>query len=359
MTQTVALMHDGITWTTVGQAVLVFWLVWWAWTQYTWALNAADTTHQLIQLGTLLATAIAFFMAVAVPGAFGDRALWFAVTYVLVRVLGLTLYIWVASLDPGQKVAVRGFATVSIGGLVAVLIGGYVGGSAQYWLWGAAILLDIVAAMVGGRSEGWDLHPDHFAERHGLFVIIALGETLIVAAGGVSGAEWTQTLFTLAVLAVALTCVLWWSYFPKAKPLLDRALEAAHGADLSMMARDVYSLLHFPMLCGVILYAASLEHAVSHLEDPFPLEGRVALGVSLLLFVGGMGLSLWRATGRAPLPRLLIGLVTALLVIMLGQVAAPVTLLISLAGIAALILVEARTITPAPDSEIKNLGTHG
>src|SRR5687768_14561646 len=79
VTQVVGLLHDGLSWIVVGQAVLVFWLVWWAWTQFTWALNAADTTHPTVELGTLVATAVAFFMAVAVPEAFHDRALWFAV----------------------------------------------------------------------------------------------------------------------------------------------------------------------------------------------------------------------------------------------------------------------------------------
>ena len=120
----------------VGQSILVFWLVWWAWTQFTWSLNAADTTHYLVEIGVLAATAVAFFMAVAVPGAFADRSLWFAVTYVLVRVLGLTLYEWVASEDASQQAAVRRFTLVSAGGLFVVLVGGYLGGTAQYVLWG-------------------------------------------------------------------------------------------------------------------------------------------------------------------------------------------------------------------------------
>ncbi len=90
-------------------------------------LNAADINHPLVQLGTLLATAVAFFVAVALPDAFYDRALWFVVTYVLVRVIALTLYAWIASEDPAQSAAVRLWIIVSLGGLTAVLIGGYLG----------------------------------------------------------------------------------------------------------------------------------------------------------------------------------------------------------------------------------------
>ncbi len=231
VTQVVGLLHDGLSWLSAGQAVLVFWLVWWAWTQFTWTLNAADTTHPLIELGTLAAVAAAFFMAVALPNAFHEGALGFAVAYILVRVIGLVFQIWVTWADPSERSAVLSFALVSLGGLAAVLAGGLVGGATIYWFWGLAILLDLVAAAAGGQSEGWNIQPEHFAERHGLFVIIALGETLIVAASGVTGEAWTAELIAVAGLAVAITCGLWWSYFPQTKPLLEHALITKRGSE--------------------------------------------------------------------------------------------------------------------------------
>ena len=133
VTQVVHLLHGSFDWLHVGRAVLVFWLIWWAWTQFTWALNAADTEHNWIQKGTLLATAFAFFMAVAVPQAFAGGAIWFAITYVAVRSIGLLIYLWVAWSDTSMRTAVKTFGAVSIAGLVAVLIGGLIGGIAQYW----------------------------------------------------------------------------------------------------------------------------------------------------------------------------------------------------------------------------------
>jgi low temperature requirement protein LtrA len=346
VTQVVGLLHEQLDWIAVGQAILVFWLVWWAWTQFTWALNAADTTHHLVEIGTLIATAVAFFMAVALPDAFHDRALWFAVPYVLVRVIGLALYAWVASADPSQRAAVRTFAVVSIGGLVAVLAGGLAGGAMQYWFWGFAILLDIIAAAVGGQAEGWNLHPDHFGERHGLFVIIALGETLIVAAGGVAGALWTGHLIVVAVLAVAITCGLWWTYFPRAKPELDRAMESSRGTEQSKMARDVYSLAHFPMLCGVIAYAAAIEEAVAHPSQSLPFEGRVALAVGLTLFVGGMVVAIWRATRRLLWPRLILTVGTAILIVVATGVAPLFNMVIAFAGVVVIAAMEQRAGNP-------------
>jgi low temperature requirement protein LtrA len=352
VTQVVSLLHGGPDWLVVGQAVLVFWLVWWAWSQFTWALNAADTTHASVQLGTLMATAVAFFMAVALPDAFQERALWFAVTYVLVRAIGLTIYAWVASENPAQRAAVRTWIIVSLGGLAAVLLGGLLGGVAQLWLWGAAILLDVIAGAIGGRLEGWDLHPEHFAERHGLFVIIALGETLIVAAARVTGASWTSSLLAVAILAVAITCALWWSYFPRTKPVLDRALESAHGAVQTRMARDVFSFLHFPMLCGVIAYAFVVEEIVAHPGEALPLAGRLALAAGLLLFVGGMAIAIWQAARLLLLPRAILTAGTAVAIVAVSGVSGHFTLAIAFAGILAIVAIEQR------DDNLTDLNSH-
>jgi low temperature requirement protein LtrA len=265
--------------------------------------------------------------------------------------IGLAIYAWVASENPSQRVAVRTFTLVSIGGLAAVLMGGIVGGSTQYWFWGFAILLDIIAAAVGGQAEGWNLHPDHFGERHGLFVIIALGETLIIAAGGVTGVSWSGALIAVAVLAVAISCGLWWSYFTQAKAELDHALESSRGAEQSMMARDVFSLFHFPMLCGVIAYAVAIEEAVVHPAEPLPVEGRLALAVGLVLFIGGMAIAIWRATGHLLLARLMLVAVTAVTIVVVAGVAPPLSLAIAFAGTAAIVVMEQRVGRPVVDAQ--------
>ena len=213
VTQTVTLVHEDLSWAGLGRAVVVFWLVWWAWTQYTWALNSADTAHPAVDAVMLVATAIVFLMAVTVPDAFGDAGAWFAATYIVVRAVGLGLYGRVAWDDVAKRAAVRKFAVLSLGGLAAVAAGGLVDGEARAWLWAAALLLDVVAAALAGAAEGWDIRPDHFGERHGLFVIIALGESLIVAAAGLTGAELNAQTVAVAILAVAATAALWWIYF--------------------------------------------------------------------------------------------------------------------------------------------------
>jgi low temperature requirement protein LtrA len=320
VTQVVTLLHGHIDARSAASALLVFWLVWWAWTQFTWALNAANTDHPRVQLTTLLATAVAFFLAVGIPRALGDGALWFAVPYVVLRVVGLLVYYWVAWADPLQRTAVRVFGSFSAAGLAAVLAGGLVGGSAQYLWWGTAIALDLMAAGIGGQLEGWNLHPDHFVERHGLIVIIALGETLIVAASGLVAAPPTLTAITTGALAVGVTCGLWWSYFRHARRAFEHELSAREGNARSRLARDVFSVMHFPMLCGVIAMAAATEEALAHPELSLSADFRVALGVGAVLFVCGTAAALWRATGRAWLWRAVLAPTAAVAVAAVGAI---------------------------------------
>jgi low temperature requirement protein LtrA len=303
VTQVVHLLHGHFDARSAGSALLVFWLVWWAWTQFTWALNAANTDHPRVQVMTLVATAIAFFLAVGIPRALSGGAIWFAVPYVALRVAGLLVYSWVAWGDAEQRRAVLIFALASTAGLIAVLVGAALGGRALYWAWSIAIALDLVAAGIGGQLEGWNLHHDHFVERHGLIVIIALGETLIVAAAGLTEAARTPRVIATGALAVAVTGALWWSYFGRVRGALEHALAGRHGSARSCLARDVFSVLHFPMLCGIIAIAAATEVALAHPDEPLPADMRAALGSGAVLFVCGSAAAMWRAAGHASIWR--------------------------------------------------------
>jgi low temperature requirement protein LtrA len=333
VTQTVALVHGDLSWAGMGRAVLVFWLVWWAWTQYTWALNSADTAHPAVDAVMLVATAIAFLMAVTVPDAFGDAGAWFAATYIVVRAIGLGLYGRVAWEDVAKRAAVRRFAVFSLGGLAAVAAGGMVEGEARAWLWAVALLLDLVAAALAGTAEGWDVRPDHFGERHGLFVIIALGESLIVAAAGLTGAELTTQTVAVAILSVSVTAALWWSYFIGFKPAADEALTRRDGMERTHFARDAYSFLHFPLVFGIVLLAVAIEEAVAHPHEPLPVGASVALAGGVVLFVGATAAVLRR--GGYPLARMRL-LILAAVAVAVGAVhgaAASWSLLVVVMGI--------------------------
>ncbi|MEZ4502687.1 MAG: low temperature requirement protein A [Dehalococcoidia bacterium] len=324
VTEVTAFTLDHLDWGGVARSTLVFWMIWWAWTQWTWALNPADTTHLVVRVATLFATAVAFLMAASVHAAFDEAASWFAATYVIVRVIGLLVYALVASESHDRLHAVAVFAFASVAGLVVVLIGAMASPEARPWWWLAAVLLDLGAAAVGGRQRGWDLHAGHFAERHGLFVIIALGESLIVVGLTVAGSEKNNDLLAVAIGAVAVVCLLWWTYFGWLHGALEVALHAAH--DDAALARDAFSLIYFPLIGGVIGIAAGFEEMVHHPAERLdPVVLRV-LAVGLLLFAGGAALAWFRVSSEVLVPRLLIATVTTIVLLLAGE-AQPVALL--------------------------------
>jgi low temperature requirement protein LtrA len=297
----------------------------------------------VVRLGTLAATAIAFVMAVSVGDAFeGDGGgLWFIVPYILVRILGLALYAKVASAREGQLDAVRGFALLSTFGLSAALIGGFVDPDARVWWWLGACALDMLAAGIAGRFETWHLHTEHFAERHGLIVIIALGESLIVAAAAVAGAERTSDLAVVAFGALAVTCLLWWTYFGWFKDALEARLDALTGASQSLFARDAYSFLHLPLVVGIIGVAVGFEEMVHHPGadlDPEVL-GALVVGIALFLFAS---VAAWvRAYRRLLWARLIVPLLLAAVLSLVSELAAGWILTITAGALILVIAIEA------------------
>ena len=223
LTQVTALTAENLDASGVARSLVIFWLIWWAWTQFVWTLNPADTRHTVVQALTLGATATAFVMATSIPQAFEDEALWFTIPYVMIRVLGLGLQV---RLDREHEADV-GISMVWIGisvvGLGVVLLGGVVDESARAWVWLAAIAIDLVAAGLSGRNAVWDLDTAHFSERHGLFVIIALGESLIVTGTSVAADERTADLVLVAGAVLIIACLLWWTYFSWLKEAMEEA----------------------------------------------------------------------------------------------------------------------------------------
>jgi low temperature requirement protein LtrA len=344
VTEITALTASHLTWSGVARSLLLFWLIWWAWTQFTWTLNPADTTHDVVRIITLVATGIAFIMATSVTRAFGSEVLWFAVPYLLVRLLGLGLQLRVdrehERRDPGT---VLGWAALSLVGLALVLAGAFVDPPARNWIWLAAIGADLFAAgSAARRGRTWDIRPAHFSERHGLFVIIALGESLIVAATAISGADRTAALMGDVVAALVLACLLWWTYFGWLKEATERGLAAA-GTRIGVIARDAFSFGHFPLVCGIIGFSVAIEEIVHHPDAAASGEVVASLGVGVALFVGSSAFVYWRTCGRLLGKRLAILLVTEGVLLLVAE-QDPIWLLTTMAvGMLAIAVTETLT----------------
>ena len=352
VTEVTGLLHHDLSARGVGRFVLVFWLVWWAWTQFTWALNVADTTNHGIQAATLASVVLAFAMATGVGRAYDGSGLWFAVPYVALRLLGLGVYLWDSAGQPERMKAVVRFSTFSIPGLLTALAGGAVDPPLRTGLWALTIALDVLAASRGARAGGWDLRPAHFAERHALFVIMALGESLIAAGGPAAEAPRTAALAVTALLAVLVACLMWWVYFAHAKPAVEEAMEACEDEARSSMARDAYSLLHFPVLCGIVGVAAAVEEAVAHPDRDLSGPVAASFGLGIGVYLLGMAAVQRRAVGAWLWHRVPIAAGTGALVALARPAGAAAVLLVGVAALAAIALLEERRFDrPRPDVE--------
>jgi low temperature requirement protein LtrA len=281
-TQCTALMASEPTWEGITRGLLVLALVWWSWAAYAWLTSVIDPEEGAVRLVMLGATAALLVVALAVPEAFGERALTFAVAYGVVRAAHIALFRLASQDEPDLRHSVV-FITVASGVAIALLVGAaYLDGAAQVTLWVLAILLDWGIPAVFGAA-GWTLVPGHFAERHNLVIILALGES-VVALGVASEAELTAGVITAAVLGVGVASALWWIYFDVVALITARRLEQAEaGRVRNTLARDSYSYLHFPMVAGIVLVALGMEATLAHLHDhldavrSFALLGGVAL----------------------------------------------------------------------------------
>jgi low temperature requirement protein LtrA len=292
LTQVTGLLIEDFTWSGAARAAVVGWLVWWAWTQFTWTLSPADTTHSVVELVVLVATAVAFFMARSVGETFDGNPWLFLVPYLMIRAIGMSLYAWVGGDSDRQMARSMGlFALASLPAMVTLVVGATLNPEARLGLWAAAIVLDL-AAGVAVRGVTWNIHVSHFAERHGLFVIIALGESLIAIGVASTALAATVPSFLVKAAGVALVCSLWWLYFGWFKTWLEERVEATGSIDL---VRNAYSFVHFLIVMGVVAVAAALEAAIAHPDDPFTASAAISLVVGLLAYVGGIAMLAWMA----------------------------------------------------------------
>jgi low temperature requirement protein LtrA len=292
------LVHD-LSGRGIVQALIVFWLVWWAWTQFTWSLNEADTEHVTVRLVTLLATALAFMMAVTVPLLEEPIGWLFPLSYLAVRVVGIGLQWRLAGGDPEWAKSVRVWTLGSSVGLLAVSAAVFLAPEYRFLALGIAAFADVGAALRAGRNE-WRIYPRHFSERHGLFVIIVLGESLIAAGVSAGGQEIDAAVLTVTITAVAAACALWWTYFGWVKEALEEGLTAQTPAAIGRFARDVYSFAHFPLIFGVVGFAVAIEASVAHPRDTLETPVLASLVVGVSLIVGATAIALLRAGRQVP-----------------------------------------------------------
>jgi low temperature requirement protein LtrA len=266
LTQCTALMAADPTWTGLARGLLVLGVLWWSWVGYAWLTSVVDPEEGAVRLSMFGAMAALLVAALCVPGAFGDEALLFACAYGVVRAGQIALFLLASRDDRGLRSSVVGLAGSSAIGVGLLLAASGTDGFLQGALWALALALDMGGPYFFG-SEGWKLVPGHFAERHGLIVIIALGESIVaIGVGAERGVD--AGVVVAATLGVAVAAALWWLYFDVVALVAQRRLaRATVGREQNEMARDSYSYLHFPMVAGIVLLALGLKKTLGDVGE--------------------------------------------------------------------------------------------
>jgi low temperature requirement protein LtrA len=325
LTQVTALMSAMPTWEGIARGMLILSALWWAWGAYAWLTNyiAADEGRErLLMFASMAAMLVA---ALAVPGAFEDDGVLFGCAYALVRWLHIFIFAE-ANEDVDAAEAIRRLARTAIPGPALLIAAGFVDGPWEYVLWVVALAIDFAGPFVFG-VRGFRVSPGHFAERHGLIVIIALGESIVAVGVGAQGLELDAGMIAAAVLGIAIAAALWWAYFDVVALVAERRFRRSTGDARNRHARDSYSYLHLPMIAGIILVALGIKKTLGEVEEPLKAVPAAALlGGIALYYLGHVGFRL-RNVGSLSRQRL----AAAILCLALIPVSTEVDALIALA----------------------------
>lgn len=299
ITQTTQLMADHLSPLGVGQGLAMLAVLWWCWCSYAWLGTTIHVDHGIARLAMFGAMAVMFLVSLTIPEAFVDHPgglfapVLFVVCYALVRLLHLVAYLGAARHDPGLK---RVLLRMFVGLLPSVVLLGVataLSGPWQLGLWVVALLVDYLNVYLTG-PDGWRLNsPAHFAERFGLIVIIALGESIVAIGIGIGALPMSWPVTGAAVCGLALAAGMWWTYFDVVARVSEHRLTRATGRERAKLATDSYTFLHLPLIAGIVLVALGLKKALLYVADTeHHAPGEALHGVPAWTLTGGLALYL-------------------------------------------------------------------
>ncbi len=350
-TQVSRLMADTHSAFGILQALIVLALLWWTWESYAWLGNQAPADQAVMRVGMSVAMIAVFLVALTIPEAYDDLPggwhgpLVFALSYVFVRLVHLTLYTVAAGADVALRRQVRlTLAVVLAPASIALIVGAVLGGPAQMWIWLGAFLYDAALIYASSRGGGgWRIQSvPHWTERHGLIVILALGESIVAVGVGVAREPVDGPIVLGTALAVTLSLLLWRAYFARIATAGEHALERRTENARVVLARDAYTYVHFVIVAGVILAALGVEEAMAHVGDAeaFGWFGASALASGLVAYLAGTTLFTRLVDVPWPVIRLVTAIVLAASVPLLAVVAAMWALVIVVAVLGAMLVIE-------------------
>ena len=300
--------HPG--WTGFGEFALLFLMIWLPWTQFTWSTNAVPSNSRPVRFLVLVATVASVPMAGSVTAAFDEGGATFAISLGIILAMGLLVMIVGLPRGSAEQRSIIEYSIPNWIAIVIAVVGSFLDRDLRIVLWTGALAIVISGTVRAGRSE-WLIRPKHFAERHGLIIIIALGEVIValgipvveVLTDDENGGLPSETILSL-VLAGVFACLLWWGYFDRPLP----ALEHRHGQHddsrvRGRFARDVYTYLHSPVVGGIVMSAAALEEITLQPTAPLPAAFRWLLVGGVSLYLLGIAAAVYRAFGKLAIER--------------------------------------------------------
>ena len=342
ITQCTALMSHHPSWLGLAQGLLVLGVLWWSWVGYAWLTSVIDPEEGAVRLVIFGAMAALLIVSICVPQAFGSLALAFALAYGLVRTAHIALFMLASPGDPALRRSVLGLAASTAVAVALLVSAAIIGGLGQGALWVLALVLDMLGPYFFG-AEGWRLVPGHFAERHGLIVIIALGESIVAIGVGAAG-TLNLGIATAAVLGVSLAAAMWWTYFDVVALVAGRRLaDTKEGRERNEMARDSYSFMHLPMVAGIVLTALGLKTTIGHFDEHLRSVAAFALLGGLAIYLLGHVAFRYRHVQTINRQRLALALALFALVPLTADLSALAALAIVNALIWAMIAYETRS----------------
>jgi low temperature requirement protein LtrA len=284
-TQVTTVLSDNPTWSGLGHALLILGVLWWAWASYAWLTNTVDPGVGAVWGALLVAMAAMFVAALTVPDAFGSHGVLFGVAFLIVNVMHLTLYALSARGDPDLSAAILHVAPFALVGAALIIVAGFVDGGLKPTVWLAALAVGWLGPLLLDM-RGWRVRPAHFAERHGLIVIIAIGESLIAIGLGEDVSGLSTEVIVAAVLGFAVAASFWLAYFDFFTIRAHELLADRSGAERAALARDVYTYLHFPMVAGIVLFAFAMKTTLADVDGELAIVPALGLcgGPALYLF---------------------------------------------------------------------------
>jgi low temperature requirement protein LtrA len=294
-TEVTTLWLEQQTWGGLGRGLLVLVALWWVWASFAWLTNAADADAGVVTVVVLGSTAPLFVAALAVPEAFGAHRLAFGISFFAVVAAFVALFVLVSKERADQLAAVLRLAPIVLAGGGLVVVAAFVPSSWRPLLWALALAVGFVGPQARGVA-GWQVEPSHFAERHGLIVIIAIGESLGAIGFGARNSGLGAGVLVAAVLGLVVAASFWLGYFDFASRSLQSRLASRRGPDRVALARDAYTYAHLPMVVGIILFAFGMRATLAHVHAHLHLIPALALCCGSAVYLLGFVALRWRVS---------------------------------------------------------------